>query len=391
MSIVRTPRLDARLTLALVKGVGPIRLAALEASLGSPEAIIVASAAALQSVDGIGPKLARDIRAGIEAVDLDEQWSLIESHQASLIAIDDEQYPTLLKHIQDPPPLLFVQGRLKRQDTLAIAVVGARKCTRYGMEQAERFASACAEAGLTIISGGARGIDTAAHRGALRVRGRTLVVTGCGLSHCYPPENAELFQQIIADDAGAMISEFPMHFAPIAENFPRRNRIVSGLSLGTLVIEAGARSGALITARLAAEDHGREVMAVPGRVDSQASSGCHKIIREGWATLVTNATDLLDALGETGRTLKAAVAESDQSSHADPLLEPDAASTNPLITALSESQRKIYDTLDRDAMSFDQLVNDSGLPVHIIQSQLTILQVRGLVEKLPGNRLRRRS
>jgi DNA processing protein len=272
---------EARLRLSLAPGVGPILMRRLEQELGGVAAVCSASAEKLSRVEGIGLKKADMIRRGIDEADVERELGFVEQFGARLVAIDDQEYPSLLRHIPDPPPLLYLRGELDRADAVALAIVGARQCTVYGREQADRLAGLCAQAGLTIVSGGARGIDTAAHRAALRVGGRTIAVLGCGLAHCYPPENGPLFDEVTAD-RGAVISEMPMQAPPIAENFPRRNRIISGLSLGVLVVEASARSGALITARLATEEHHREVMALPGRVDSSASSGCHKIIREGW-------------------------------------------------------------------------------------------------------------
>jgi DNA processing protein len=230
---------------------------------------------------------------------------LVEQHGVSLLSIEDEGYPKLLKWINDPPPLLYVKGRFAEEDALGLAIVGARKCTRYGREMADRFAAGCSQLGLTIISGGAYGIDAAAHQAALRIKGRTIAVIGNGLAKPYPDAHRDLFDAIVTSGCGAVISEFPMTTSPRPENFPARNRIISGLSLGTLVIEAANRSGALITARLAAEDHGREVMAVPGPVDSAMSEGCHRIIREGWATLVTKPAEVLENLGEAGQLLQA--------------------------------------------------------------------------------------
>jgi DNA processing protein len=250
-----------------------------------------------------------------------------------LITIHDAGYPRLLRHIPDPPQLLWVRGELREDDALALAMVGSRRCTHYGREQADRFAADAASADLCVVSGGAPGIDAAAHRAALRLGGRTLAVIGSGLSTPYPKEHHELFDQIADPTAarGAVLSDLPMTAPTQPENFPRRNRIISGLSLGVLVVEAAARSGALITARLCVEEHGRELMAIPGRIDSKASEGCHRMIRQGWATLVTGGADVLDALDESGQILKVGMTQSRDGNASD---EADAdAATGRRVTA----------------------------------------------------------
>jgi DNA processing protein len=394
---MRDAKLQARLKLAIAPGLGPIRTAALEQAFDSPVDAADATIAQLRQVPGIGDKLAREIRQGLDAVDLDTHWRLIDQHQVQLISIDDEAYPTLLRHIHDPPPLLFVRGQIQRNDAVGLAIVGARRCTAYGREQADRLAAGAAGSGLCIVSGGARGIDTAAHQAAMRVNGRTIVVLGSGLAEPYPPENRQLFDQIVAGH-GAVISELPMTAPPMAENFPRRNRIISGMALGVLVVEAANRSGALITARLAAEEHHREVMAVPGRIDSGASAGCHRIIREGWATLVGSTGDILDALGETGQLLRGAMEQQQQAdddrassgpttlfaSDEDPPPAPGAA-------GLNQTQQKLLDAITPDPIDLDQVVRTSGLSIATVQSELTMLELRRLVERLPANRVKRRS
>jgi DNA processing protein len=223
----------------------------------------------------------------------------------------------------------------------------------------------------------------------MRAGGRTIAVLGCGLGQCYPPENRELFATIAG--RGAMISELPMSAPPIAENFPRRNRIISGLSLGVLVVEAALRSGALITARLAAEEHNREVMAVPGRVDSRASAGCHKIIREGWAALVTNAADVLDCLGEAGRTLREVMDDEAVLMGQTPPPDGEAADANAVdVASLTEIQRKLYEAIGREPIDLDTVAETCGLPIAQLNAELTLLQLRGLIERTGGNRVRRR-
>ena len=371
--------LEARLRLALARGVGPTISRRLVDHCGSADAACAASVAELQEVEGIGRRKGELIRRALDEADAAGEWQTCREHGVDLLSIDDDGYPPLLRHIPDPPGLLYVRGRLERGDNLALGVVGSRRCSAYGREQADRLAALCAQAGLVIISGGARGVDTAAHRATLRVGGRTIAVLGCGLAECYPPENDELFEQVAA--GGALISELPLHAPPVPENFPRRNRIISGLSLGILVIEADARSGALITARLAAEEHHREVMALPGRVDARTSTGCHRAIREGWATLVTSSADVLDALGEAGQTLKAALGDDGLAADA-----PTDTRAN-----LPAAQGQLLEVIGRDAVEIDAVCRQVEVEVGQVQSHLMQMQLAGLIERLPGNRVRRRS
>ena len=300
----------------------------------------------------------------------------------TFLALGDDDYPPLLKHIPDPPPLLYVRGRIEPSDRLALGIVGARHCTQYGREQADRFATLLVQAGLCLASGGAYGIDAAVHRAALKTSGgRTIAVLGSGLAQPYPRDHVPLFDQIVSEKRGAVVSELPMTAPPAAENFPRRNRIISGLSLGVLVIEASLRSGALITARVASEEHNREVMALPGRVDSQASAGCHKVIREGWATLVTSAADVLDALGETGSLLKAGMPTDGHGNGDGKGAAAASGGSGGLFDQnLTPSQRKIVDALEQER-TLDQIAAATGLAIHVIQADLTMLQIRSLVSK----------
>ncbi len=378
---------EARLRLALVPGLGPILTQRLQSKFGTAIAVCGATATQIAEVEGIGRKKADLIRRAIDEADVTREIDLIDQHGVTLLAIEDANYPALLRQIYDPPSLLYVRGSIEKCDSLGLAIVGSRACTLYGREQADRLAGLCSQAGLTIISGGARGIDSAAHRATLRVKGRTIAVVGCGLAECYPPENRELFDAIAA--GGAMVSELPMTAPPLAENFPARNRIISGLSLGVLVVEASLRSGALITARLAAEEHHREVMALPGRVDSPASAGCHKILREGWATLVTNPADILDCLGEAGQTLKGAVESAAKSATDSPPSQQQATLpfTSPNLTGPAKI---ILDAITLDPISLDTLCETTGLPIHTLGAHLTQLQISGLVDRLPANHVKRR-
>src|SRR4051812_13376117 len=284
------------LQLALTDAVGPITLKRMIETLGPADSVCRASIAQLRSVEGIGTTKAEKIHASLGKARAAAETELAQARELGIAIIcpDDEVYPLLLRTIPDPPAVLYVKGSIEPRDLNAFALVGSRRCSYYGREQAERFAALLAGAGFTVTSGGARGVDSAAHRGAMQhPHGRTIAVLGCGLDTVYPPENAALFDQIAT--RGAVISEYPLGTPPLAENFPRRNRIVSGMSRGVLVIEADVKSGALITARQAADDHNRPVLALPGRVDNPLSAGPHLLIRDG-ATLVTNLEEILESL-----------------------------------------------------------------------------------------------
>ncbi len=370
------------LALSLTPGLGPTLTGRLLDLFGSPEAVLGASAADWGRVKGIAAD--GRLRAAADEIiaggAVEQELDLIAQAGAQLIALGSPDYPRALAHIPDPPPLLWVRGRMLERDALALAIVGSRRCTAYGREQADRFAAGLAVAGVTIVSGGAYGIDGAAHAAALRLSaagGRTLAVIGSGLARPYPKEHAPLFDKIVAEKAGAVISELPMTFPPSAENFPRRNRILSGLSLGTLLIEAADRSGALITARLCNDEHGRELMALPGRVDSDASAGCHKAIREGWATLVTSVPEVLAQLGEAGQMLRVAMGE------VLPAQKGGEAQTASLFETLNENQKKVMGVLDKPR-TLDEVVTATGLPAHKVQVELTMLEIRGAVKRSGG-------
>lgn len=361
--------------LMLAGGIGPVTLRKLRERFGDDDRILGASVDELDSIKGIGRDTAEAIRRQFDAADPAAERRVMEEFGTRIILHGDADYPAMLAAINDPPLALWIRGSFSTDDRLSIAIVGSRKCTAYGREQSSRFASLLAQSGLTIVSGGALGVDGEAHRGALRAGGRTIAVLGCGLAVCYPDQHRELFERIVSSDAGALISEWPMHTPPSAGNFPRRNRIISGLSLGVLVIEAALRSGALITARLAAEDHNREVMALPGRVDSPASAGCLKAIREGWAALVTNHADVLAQLDAASQSVRGALEAAGHDG---------AASAVTLFDAnLTAGQRVIVDALTDagDALLIDQLAARTQLPMSQIMADLTLLQIRGLVAR----------
>ncbi len=288
------------LKLIRAEEVGPVTFGKLLKRFGSVDAALGASVSELMKVEGIGSRTAERIAASRDKFDTPAELELAGKLEVWIVHMEDPRYPPGLRQIYDPPPVLYVKGTLDRADNLAVGIVGCRRCSIYGQEQSSRLAHLLAAAGFTIVSGMARGIDTAAHTGALAAEGRTIAVQGCGLSRVFPPENAKLFELISA--SGACISELPLRAEPLAENFPPRNRIIAGLSLGTIVVEATLRSGAMITAQAALESN-REVMAVPGKIDSPLSQGPHQLIKQG-AKLIETVEDVMEALGYIGEQLK---------------------------------------------------------------------------------------
>lgn len=373
------------LALTLVPGLGPVRIARVLEAFGSFEGVLGASHADLARVPGIGDKLARTILKGVRDAGplADRELERLAAAGAGLVTLADDDYPSLLRQIPAAPPVLSVRGRLHAGDLdrYPVAIVGSRGCTHYGIEQAGLFGGALARSGLTVVSGGARGIDTAAHRGAMDASGRTIAVLGCGIAKCYPPENRDLFDRI-ADGHGAVISELPADTGPNAENFPARNRIISGLSLGVLVIEAGLKSGALITARHAADDHGREVMGLPGRVDSSASTGTHELLKQG-AHLVCEPADVIAVLEGHARHLHAGTHDAvtaDPARHSPSGLFGGSAEPEAPIGDLSETQRAILTHLaePRSAEDLGELV---GLDAGQIRAALTMMELTGRVRR----------
>lgn len=396
------------LQLALTEGIGPILSRRLIERAGDVEAACRADARVLREVEGIGAAKAVKIQQAIReaGAQVEAEIARAESLNVRIICPDDgDDYPVLLRSIPDPPVVLYVRGTLEPRDLNSIGIVGSRRCSYYGREQAERFASLLAGSGFTVISGGARGVDSAAHRGALaQPQGRTIAVLGSGADTPYPPENAGLFEQIAR--RGAVVSEFPLGTPPNKENFPRRNRIVSGMSRGVMVVEADVKSGALITARQAVEDHGRPVFAVPGRVDNPQSAGPHKLIREG-AVLTTCLEDILHGLDplphdavEPG-LFTASLAEL----IADPAGAPDegnddeaaeGAHTRPPMdttsslardvdpTGLTDRQQSILVEMGADPAAVDVLIERTALPAQVILQELTFLSLKGRVKRIDG-------
>jgi DNA processing protein len=277
--------------LNMVQDIGYIRLKGLLDEFKSPENILRASVEGLRSVKGIGPSIAKAVKNVSSDYDVEKEIALAEKSGVVILTVFDEDYPENLKNIYDPPVILYVKGSIKKEDSLAVSIVGSRKCTYYGMNMADNIAEKLAFQGVTVVSGLARGIDTAAHKGALK-SGRTIAVLGSGLGNIYPVENKPLSENIAKN--GAVISEFPMQMPPNKNNFPQRNRIISGLSMAVLVVEAANKSGALITADFALEQ-GRDVFAVPGAAGRLSSAGTNSLIKQG-AKLIDSAEDILEEL-----------------------------------------------------------------------------------------------
>ena len=326
---------EACIALNMLPTIGPVRLRKLLQVFKQPQQILAAKRNELRKVEGIGSEVADQISDWESIVDLGAELDRIREFGAAVITQESPSYPRSLREIHAPPIVLYVWGELQERDHHAIGIIGARRTTHYGVESAKKLAYQLAYAGLTVISGLARGIDTAAHQGALAAKGRTIAVIGSGLAKLYPPENAALAERIRAGN-GAIVSEFSMEIEPDRQTFPMRNRIISGWSHGILVVEAGLNSGALITASQALEQ-GRSVYAVPGHINAPSAMGSNRLIQQG-AKLVMDASDILD-------DLQILLPETKPS--------PEAAA-RPL-PPLSEDERRIYDAIEATETSIDEI------------------------------------
>jgi len=365
------------LRLIRAESVGPTTFAKLIKHFGSADRALGASVSELAKINGVGFKTAERIAASRGKFDVSAELALAEKLDIWIINIDDKRYPPALKQIYDPPPVLYIKGSLTREDNLAISIVGSRLCSLYGQEQASRFAHFLSSAGFTICSGMARGIDSAAHQGALSAGGRTIAVQGCGLASVFPPENKKLFELIA--ESGACISELPLGYEPLSENFPPRNRIIAGLSLGTIVVEAGLRSGALITARAALENN-REVMAVPGKIDSPLSKGTHQLLKQG-AKLIESVEDVMEGLGYIGEQLEDHV--STAAEKAGEKVETPLFDIKEL--KLSGPEKTIYECLHKEPLHIEQIIADTDLAAGSVNAGLVSLRLKGLIKQLPGS------
>ena len=343
---------------SLIPGIGRIKLSLLEAYFGDLGRAWHASVDELMSA-GLDAKLAKTMTTLRSQISLDTELEKLERHKVKVITGDDPSYPRRLKEIYDYPPLLYVRGTLIPEDEWAIAVVGTRRASIYGRQVTEEIVADLVRNKITIISGLAKGIDSIAHRTALEAGGRTIAVAGCGLDMVYPSDHVALARQII--EQGALISEFPLGTRPKAEHFPQRNRIISGMSLGVLVVEAGEKSGAMITAHWALEQN-RDVFAVPGSVFSPASKGTNRLIQEG-AKLVRNYTDILEELNLA--------------------MMPQQLEMKELVPT-TDTESQLLGCLSKEATHIDDICRHSGLPIAAVSSTLTMLELKGLAKQVGG-------
>ncbi|MDX8378909.1 MAG: DNA-processing protein DprA [Gallionella sp.] len=362
--MIKDESLNAWLTLSLIRGLGDKSARHLLKEFGSPDAVLAASVTKLMSF--VKPELSNEISKGSndEALEPTHQW--LEDSQNSIVTLADHDYPQALLNISDPPLLLYVKGRRELLNTSSLAIVGSRNATPQGINNAEEFAHALSDSSLCIISGMAHGIDAAAHRGALRGQGRSIAIVGTGLDRIYPAANRELAHALALQ--GALISEFPLGTPPIGNNFPRRNRLISGMSLGCLVVEAALRSGSLITARLSMEQ-GRDVFAIPGSIHTPQSKGCHSLIKQG-AKLVESAQDILEELTPL-RPFSPRKLDIPQNALARCDLDP------------------LRDLIGFDPVDVNTLCLRSGLTVSQLSAMLLTLELAGSIAALPGGLFQR--
>lgn len=357
---------EAFIALNLIEHVGPVRVRQLLEAFGDAPSILKASRHQLAHVNGIGDETAEAISNWEKSVDLAAELKRIEEFGCRVLIQEDEEYPALLRQIYDPPVVLYVKGRLEARDKNAVAIVGSRQSTHYGIEVARKLGYQLAYVGVTVVSGGARGIDTASHQGALAAKGRTIVVLGTGINIIFPAENRELFERVAAE--GAVVTQFAFNRQADRQTFPIRNRIVAGMTLGTVVVEAHLNSGALITSNFATE-YGRQVFAVPGRIDSPRSKGCHDLIKNG-AKLCEGAEDILSEFEYLFPSSQRPATGGEDGTL--------------LAVTLSENEQKVYDALTRDESSIDEVIRTCGLPSSAVSVALLSLEMKKLVRQLPG-------
>jgi len=342
----------------IVPAIGPAKIRALLDHFGDLEAAWRADAGALAQA-GLDRLAIRNLVRMRDQLDLEAEMDKLARRQVTPLTWEDEAYPSLLKQIYAPPPVLYVRGQLLPDDEWAVGLVGTRRATAYGKQVARMLGQDLARSRVTVVSGLARGIDAIAHQAALDAGGRTIAVMACGLDRVYPPEHRNLAHAIM--ERGALVSDYPLGTPPEAGNFPPRNRIISGLSLGVVVIEAGSRSGALITAEFAAEQ-GREVFAVPGNIVSRASTGCNRLIHDG-AKMVLDVQDILEELNLTMVEVQAQARE---------------------ILPADETEAQLLDLVSDAPVHVDEICRQSELPIHQVSSALAMMELKGMVRQVGG-------
>jgi len=354
--------------LTLIPELGPSRIRRIIGAFNTPEALKRATVTELCRVDGFDKVMAASIRSGLRDERLlqkaEKQVTKLDQHGARVFTFWDEDYPANLRAVYNPPALLYVKGSLVPEDVRSVAIVGTRTVSDYGRVAADKLARDLAARGITIVSGMATGIDSCAHWGAVKAGGRTIAVLGCGVDIVYPAENNTLYRQIIEN--GAVLSEFPFGTKPTRGGFPARNRIISGLTLGTVIVEAGKKSGSLITAEAALEQN-REVFAVPGNINSRYCQGTNRLIKEGAAKLIQSAGDIIDEI--------------------EPKLNrmPAGSGDEPPVN-LSDEESRIYELIGHDPVLGDNLVTGSGLSAAQVSAPLLTLELKGLIRRLSGNK-----
>ena len=377
--------------LNLIQGVGLKTVQALRDVFGSAERALQATPDELRKIDGLSPAICDLLIRKPVLYPIERELELIDEYGCQVLTLYDAAYPSRLKEIDTPPLVLYIRGELIPDDSLSISLVGSRDAKDYGRKVSYRLSYQLAQRGLTVVSGFAKGIDTAAHRGALEAGGRTIAVMGNGLSVIYPAANRNLIEKIEA--SGALISEFPIAVAPKPRNFPRRNRIISGLTLGTVVVEASNRSGALITARLATEQ-GREVFAVPGEIFSELSMGTHKLINDG-AKLISTVDDLLNELPQ--HALSQVQLPEVESSQEPPVEKNDTKLAAPQPPSevqqpvqsvpppdLTPDEKTVFEAIEVPTSHIDTIIRTTQLPIGLVSSVLLMLELKGIVQQLPG-------
>ena len=386
--------------LNMIQGVGLKTVQLLRNVFGSAARTLQATPDELEQIDQLSPAMCDLLKHKPIQYPIERELELIREYDCQVVTLYDDVYPQYLKEIDTPPLVLYIRGKLTPEDSLSLSVVGSRDAKDYGRKVSYRLSYQLAQRGLTVVSGLAKGIDTSAHRGALEAGGRTIAVMGNGLSFIYPATNSDLAEKIT--ESGALISEFPMGAKPKPRNFPRRNRIISGLTLGTVVVEASNRSGALITARLAGEQ-GREVFAVPGEIFSELSTGTHKLINNG-AKLINTVDDLLNELPSyalnriqsdvpTSQTPGVGTESSQESpvEKSDPkpaAIQPPTEAQQPIQSApppgLTPDERTIFDAIEDPSSHIDTIVRTTQLPIGQVSSVLLMLELKGIIQQLPG-------